>query len=49
MDMISVVSLLFSRIVSVSILFFLMFCEKIFRVSLIIISYCLQLGELNWP
>jgi len=49
MNMISVVSLLFSRIVSVSVLFFLTFCEKIFRVSLIIISYCLQLGELNWP
>ena len=45
--MISVVFLLFSRIISVSVLFFLTFSEKILRVSLIIVSYCLQLSELN--
>jgi len=39
MNMISVVFLFFSRIISIKVLFFLMFCEKIFRVSLIIISY----------
>jgi len=49
MNMMSVVFLLFSRIMSVSVLFFLTFWEKIFRVSLIIISYCLRLGKLNWP
>jgi len=41
--------LLFSNIVFIRVLFFLMFCENIFRVSLIIISYCLWLGKLSWP
>ena len=49
MSTISDVFLLFSRIMSVSVLFFLTFCENIFRVSLIMICYRLQLGELNWP
>jgi len=40
--------LLFSKIILVRVLFFLTFYEKIFSVSLIIISYCLWLGELNW-
>jgi len=48
MKIISVVLLLFSRIMSVRVLFFLMFCKKIFRFSLIIVSYCLWLGGLNW-
>ena len=42
------VFLLFSRITFIRVLFFLMFYEKIFKVSLIMISYCLWLGELNW-
>jgi len=41
--------LLFSNIVFIRVLFFLTFCENIFRVSLIIISYRLRLGKLNWP
>ena len=41
----SMVFLLFSKIMSIRVLFFLMLYEKIFRVSLIIISYHLQLGE----
>jgi len=41
--------LLFSNIVFIRVLFFLTFCENIFRVSLIIVSYCLWLGELSWP
>ena len=40
--------LLFSNMVFIRVLFFLTFCENIFRVSLIIVSYCLWLGELNW-
>ena len=39
-----------SRIISVSILFFLTFWEKIFKLCLIIFySCCLQLGKLSWP
>ena len=41
--------LLFSNMVFIRVLFFLTFCENIFRVSLIIVSYCLWLGKLNWP
>jgi len=41
--------LLFSNMVFIRVLFFLMLCENIFRVSLIIVSYHLWLGELNWP
>ena len=33
--------LLFSNMVFIRVLFFLMFCENIFRVSLIIVFYCL--------
>ena len=40
--------LLFSNMVFIRVLFFLTFCENIFRVSLIIVSYCLWLGKLNW-
>ena len=47
--MISMLFLLFSNMVFIRVLFFLTFCENIFRVSLIIVSYCLWLGELNWP
>jgi len=39
----------FSNMVFIRVLFFLTFCENIFRVSLIIVSYCLWLGELSWP
>ena len=46
---ISMLFLLFSNIVFIRVLFFLTFCENIFRVFLIIVSYCLQLGKLNWP
>ena len=48
MNTISVEFLLFSKMMSVSILFFLTFWEKILRLFLIIDSYNLQLGELNW-
>jgi len=41
--------LLFSNMVFIRVLFFLTFYENIFRVFLIIVSYRLQLGELNWP
>ena len=41
--------LLFSNMVFIRVLFFLTFCENIFRVSLIMVSYCLWLGELSWP
>ena len=45
----SMLFLLFSNMVFIRVLFFLTFCENIFRVSLIIISYHLQLGKLSWP
>ena len=45
--MTSVEFLLFSNIMLIRVFFFLMFCENIFRVSLTIVSYHLQLGELN--
>ena len=41
--------LLFSNMVFIRVLFFLTFCENIFRVFLIIVSYRLRLGELYWP
>ena len=47
--MISMLFLLFSNMVFIRVLFFLTFCENIFRVSLIIVSYHLRLGELSWP
>ena len=47
MRMTSMVFLLFSNIMLIRVLFFLTFCENIFRVSLIIVSYCLWLGKLN--
>jgi len=47
--MIFMLFLLFSNMVFIRVLFFLMLCENIFRVSLIIVSYHLWLGELNWP
>jgi len=45
--MTSIVFLLFSNIMLIRVLFFLTFYENIFRVSLIIVSYHLWLGELN--
>ena len=47
--MISMLFLLFSNMVFIRVLFFLTFCENIFKVSLIMVSYYLQLGELSWP
>ena len=47
--MIFMLFLLFSNMVFIRVLFFLTLCENIFRVSLIIVSYHLWLGELNWP
>jgi len=44
----SMVFLLFSKIMLVRALFFLTFYEKIFKVSLIIVSYCLQLSKSSW-
>ena len=41
--------LLFSNMLFIRVLFFLTFCENIFRVFLIIDSYHLWLGELYWP